>query len=271
MKSKLKVYVLLLSLVGILAACQSLQNSDSSNIQSQVTTTTSQSQENITTDQSSQSNPSSQTSQTSSAPQSHERQELADQDLVVAEEASLDFSKSALTPELKEDLAKGGYVIVFRYTGAGGDRTQIPPELLGQVKDDGQRISETSLAAMQAYGQKFLDLGIPVNRILSSEYYFVWQHAQAAFGQPITISRDLTGSLDFSDPNELETSLQNLRNRTVTLPDQGQNTILFTHQGKFDKAYGYYIPAGTTILFKPDGSGIPQFVGVLTYEEFMGL
>ena len=66
-------------------------------------------------------------------------------------------------------------------------------------------------------------------------------------------------------------SLQNLRNRTVTPPDNGQNTVLFTHQGKFDKAYGYYIPAGTTIIFKPDGSSQPKLVTVLSFEEFMKL
>lgn len=281
MKGKVKHAVLFLSLAGMLAACQdgtgqatsqSGNPASTSVSQSHPASQTSQINQVGQTSQTSATIPSDQTSQgssTSSTPPS--RPDLADQDLVLAQEASLDFTKSALRPGLKEDLAQGGYVIVFRYTGAGGAMTQVPEELLGLVKDDGQRISQDSLAAMEAYGQKFLSLGIPVNRVLSSEYYFVWQHAQAAFGQPITISRDLTGSLDFSDAEELETSLQLLRNRTVTPPDQGQNTVLFTHQGKFDKAYGYYIPAGTTILFKPDGSGTPQLVGVLSYEEFMGL
>ncbi|MDY3330510.1 MAG: hypothetical protein SOX43_00960 [Pelistega sp.] len=196
---------------------------------------------------------------------------LADQTLVSAENASLNFRNAPAPVGLVEDLRKGGYVIVFRYTGSGGDDAAIAPELKQKVIDDGQRISKRSIERMTSYGKKYQDLGIPVNRVLSSEYYFVWQHAQAAFGNPIQISRDLTGSLNFRDKNELAQSLQNLRNRTVTPPDAGQNTILFTHQGKFDKAYGYYIPAGTTILFKPDGTSTPKLVAVLSYDEFMAL
>ncbi len=196
---------------------------------------------------------------------------LPDQTLVKAENTSLNFRHAPAPTNLVEELRKGGHVIVFRYTGSGGDSVAVAKEAQGQVIDDGQRISENSIRRMKNYGQKYQDLAIPVNRVLSSEYYFVWQHAQAAFGNPIQISRDLTGSLYFRDRTELATSLQNLRNRTVTPPDQGQNTVLFTHQGKFDKAYGYYIPAGTTIIFKPDGTSTPKLVAVLSYDEFMKL
>ncbi len=199
------------------------------------------------------------------------RATLPDQTLLTAENVSLNFRNAPAPANLVEELRKGGYVIVFRYTGSGGDSAAVAKEVQGQVIDDGQRISENSIRRMKNYGQKYQDLAIPVNRVLSSEYYFVWQHAQAAFGHPIQISRDLTGSLYFRDKTELATSLQNLRNRTVTPPDQGQNTILFTHQGKFDKAYGYYIPAGTTIIFKPDGTSTPKLVAVLSYDEFMKL
>ncbi|MCY1703527.1 hypothetical protein [Deinococcus sp. SL84] len=65
--------------------------------------------------------------------------------------------------------------------------------------------------------------------------------------------------------------MQGLRNRTVTPPPAGKNTILFTHQGKFDKAYGYYPDAGQTLIFKPDGTGTPRLIANLSYDEFMAL
>lgn len=174
-------------------------------------------------------------------------------------------------PNLLEDLKKGGYVIVFRYTGAGGEFSEVPNYLTNQVKDDGQRMSQESQEKMAKYRLQFEALSIPVRRVLVSEYYFVWQHAQAAFGDPLIINRDLTGSLDFQDPNELAESLQNLRNRVVTSPEEGTNTVLFTHQGKFDKALGYYIPAGTSLLFKPDGTGHPNLVAILSLDQFLQL
>lgn len=191
---------------------------------------------------------------------------------IQAELVNLDFEDSTPPEELAEELAQGGYVIVFRYTGAGGAPSQVVTEVAGQVRDDGQRISASSIEQMAAYGQKYRELGISLDHLVSSEYYFVWQHAQAAgFSMPIEISRDLTGSLDFSDSEELAQSLQALRNRTVTVPETGKSTLLFTHQGKFDKAYGYYIPAGTTIIFKPDGSSQPRLVAVLSLDEFLAL
>ena len=147
----------------------------------------------------------------------------------------------------------------------------MPSSLQGKVKDDGQRISAESVERMRAYGSAYRTKRIPVSRVVSSEYCFVWQHAEAAFGAPIDIHRDLTGSLDFSDERELEASLLGLRNRPVTPPDPGSNTVLFTHKGKFDKAYGYYPDAGTTIIFRPDGSGTPRVVAVLDLDSFLNL
>ncbi len=196
---------------------------------------------------------------------------LSEPSLTVSDNRPVDFSRLTPPADLAADLQRGGYVIVFRYTGSGGGFSPIPAALHDQIKDDGQRISERSIGLMRAYGEQFRRLGIPVGRVLSSEYYFVWQHAQAAFGEPIAINRDLTGSLDFGNADELAQSLQNLRNRTATPPAAGSNTVLFTHQGKFDKAYGFYPPDGTTILFKPDGSGRANPVAVLSYEAFMAL
>lgn len=183
----------------------------------------------------------------------------------------LDFTKNQIPNNFISDLQKGGYVIVFRYTGSGGGYTPVLKDLQNKVIDDGQRISENSVAKMKDYGKKYRELNIPIQTVVSSEYFFVWQHAYEAFNDPITISRDLTGSLNFKNNTELNESIQQLKNRIVQLLPNGQNQILFTHQGKFDKAFGYYIPAGTTLFFKPDGSNQPNLITVLSYEQFMSL
>ncbi|HFI0077170.1 TPA: hypothetical protein ACGO3I_001302 [Streptococcus suis] len=189
----------------------------------------------------------------------------------VADNIPINFESHQNPDNLTEELAQGGYVIVFRYTGAEKGTSQFPPELIGQVIDDGQRISPTSIEMMLEYGNKIKQLGIEIDHILSSEYFFVWQHADAAFDLPIEISRDLTGSLYFNNDKDLETSFQNLRNRVIGVPESGKSTVLFTHQGKFDKAFGFYPSAGTTVIFKPDGSSIPQLIAVLSFEEFIQL
>lgn len=208
---------------------------------------------------------------TSSSGTAETSSQLPSKQALEADPTPLDIASVDNPANLGQNLSDGGYVFVFRYTGAGGERTAVPENLQGQVIDDGQRISDSSVEKMGLYGQKYRDLGVEADHILTSEYYFVWQHAQAAFGDNLEINRDLTGSLNFSDDQELEQSLQNLRNRTIQVPEAGKSTILFTHQGKFDKAYGYYIPAGTTLVFKPDGSNQPKLIAVLTFEEFLNV
>lgn len=174
------------------------------------------------------------------------------------------------TPEnLAQQLAEGGLVIVHRYTGA--TRPANPSAAPDGFIDDGQRISETSIDRMNQLGAKYRELGIPVSSVLSSEYYFVYQHADQAMDTQVEINRDLTGSLYFTDQQELEESLQGLRNRTVTPPPAGTNTVLFTHQGKFDKAYGFYPDAGWTLIFAPDGSGTPRLIASMSLDEFLEL
>lgn len=192
--------------------------------------------------------------------------------LVTATSNSLGTVNPRTPADLVKQLQKGGHVIVFRYTGA--TYPQNPSDrAVARAIDDDQRISDDSKKKMATLGQQYRKLKIPVDRVWSSEYYFVYQHALAAFGAPVTMNRDLTGSLapSFRNQKLLETSLQGLRNRTVTPPPTGKNTILFTHQGKFDKAYGYYPDAGQTLILKPDGSGTPRLIANLSYEQFMAL
>lgn len=193
----------------------------------------------------------------------------ADTELVTATSDNLGDTSPETPSDLAQQLAEGGLVIVHRYTGAMRPSNPSPaPE--GFI-DDGQRISESSIESMSELAAKYEELGIPVSSALSSEYYFVYQHADQAMDVPVEINRDLTGSLNFTDDQELEASLQGLRNRTVTPPPAGTNTVLFTHQGKFDKAYGFYPDAGWTLIFAPDGSGTPHLIASMPLEEFLEL
>ncbi|MBU2696018.1 hypothetical protein [Pimelobacter sp. 30-1] len=172
-------------------------------------------------------------------------------------------------PDLADRLRSGGLVVVHRYTGAFvPDRPDAAPE--GLI-DDRQRITDESTRAMQRLGRAYERIGVRVGTVLASEYYFVVQHARAAFGDRVRTDRDLTGSLYFDDQDELAASLQGLRNRVVAPPAPGQTTVLFTHQGKFEKAFGYYLDAGRTLVFEPDGSGAPRLVANLSLEDFLAL
>jgi hypothetical protein len=85
---------------------------------------------------------------------------------------------------------------------------------------------------------------------------------QVTFGEPVSVSRDLSGSLHFRDARELDASLAALR---------GKNIVVVTHQGKFDKAFGTGLPPGQTVVFRPDGTTKPNLIVNLSREQFVVL
>lgn len=60
----------------------------------------------------------------------------ADQDLVQALDADVQFEGIQTPDSLVADLQRGGHVIVVRYTGSGGPASPVPEALAGLVKDD---------------------------------------------------------------------------------------------------------------------------------------
>ena len=168
--------------------------------------------------------------------------------------------------DLARALQSGGFVIVHRYTDAtpGG-------EPLAAAIDSAQRFSPHGYADAQAMGQVYRRLKIPVAQVLSSEHVLVYQNAIAAFGNGVKSHRDLTGSRAFTDPAELERSLAGLRERVATRPPPGTNVVLWTHEGKFRKAFGRPLAAGETVVFGPGNDRVPHEVARLSLKQFLAL
>jgi hypothetical protein len=171
-------------------------------------------------------------------------------------------------PKLARALQAGGFVIVHRYTGRMPGSS---PPAAAETIDAGQRISAQGRADAQAMGEVYRRLKIPVSQVLSSEFFVVYQTAAAAFGSRVATHRDLTGSRHFNDPVELARSLSQLRFRVAKPPPAGTNVVLWTHEGKFKKAFGHALPAGATVVFGPRNDGVPHEVARLSLKEFLAL
>jgi len=183
-------------------------------------------------------------------------------------EAPAPNQQRRLDPKLVRALQAGGLVIVHRYTG------RIPgssPPAAADTIDAGQRISPQGRADAQAMGEVYRRLKIPVSQVLSSEFFVVYQTATAAFGNRVVLGRDLTGSRYFNDPAELAQSLSRLRSRVATPPPAGTNTVLWTHEGKFKKAFGHSLSPGATAVFAPRKDGVPHEMARLSLKEFLAL
>jgi hypothetical protein len=170
--------------------------------------------------------------------------------------------------DLARALQSGGFVIVHRHTA---ETPNISPAAAAATADDGQRMSPHGCADARAMGQVYRRLKIPVAQVLSSEHFLVYQDAVAAFGSGVKLHRDLTGSRSFTDPAELERSLAGLRSRVATRPPPGTNVVLWTHEGKFRKAFGRPLAAGETVVFGPGSDGLPHEVARLSLNQFLAL
>jgi hypothetical protein len=170
--------------------------------------------------------------------------------------------------KLARALQAGGFVIVHRYTGRMPGSS---PPAAAETIDAGQRISPQGRADAQAMGAVYRRLKIPVSQVLSSEFFVVYQTASAAFGNRVATHRDLTGSRHFNDPVELARSLSQLRSRVARSPPAGTNVVLWTHEGKFKKAFGHALPTGATVVFGPRSDGVPHEVARLSLKEFLAL
>jgi hypothetical protein len=170
--------------------------------------------------------------------------------------------------DLARALQSGGFVIVHRYTE--GTPGSTPPAAAATI-DSPLRVSPRGQADARAMGQVYRRLKIPVAQVLSSEHYVVYQTATAAFGDGVKLNRDLTGSRSFTDPAELERSLAGLRSRVATRPPSGTNVVLWTHEGKFKKAFGRSLAPGETVVFGPGNGRVPHEVARLSLQQFLAL
>src|SRR5262245_16770757 len=176
--------------------------------------------------------------------------------------------EDAAVRQLVGALKAGGFVIVHRYTGRMPGSS--PPALANMI-DAGQRLSPQGRADAQAMGGVYRRLNIPVSDVLSSEYFLVYQAAAVAFGGRVKPHSDLTGSRSFQDPAKLERSLSAFRARVANPPPAGANVVLWTHEGKFKKAFGSSLSAGETVVFGRHDDGVPYEVARLSLREFLAL
>jgi hypothetical protein len=112
---------------------------------------------------------------------------------------------------LLDALRQGGYVLYVRHT-----RTDRSQEDTDTASCETQRnLTEQGRVDATSIGTAWSALGVPVERIISTEYCRTRETAQLAFGEPTVIPRA-----------ELETSLDEL---LAEMPSAGMNTVIVGH------------------------------------------
>lgn len=169
------------------------------------------------------------------------------------------------TPELIEQLRKGGFVIYFRHattelTGAAeGAEDLAKCETQRQLSDAGRELAATMGKAIRA-------LNIPVGAVWSSPYCRCKDTANLIFGR-FEIDKTLYFALNVSD-EERKRQAEAMRRLLAAPPASGTNTIIVSHSANLREAVGIWPkPEGSAYIFRPvAGNGSEAVAKILPNE-----
>ena len=175
---------------------------------------------------------------------------------------------------LVEALRKGGYTIYFRHAetdwsnddnvGGMGDWTSCDPGRMRQLSAKGRETARRIGAAIRK-------LGIPVGRVLSSEYCRAAETARRmGLGQVVT-TRNLMNMRVADYMGGDEAVATRAREVIATPPPAGTNTVIAAHGNLMRAATGHYVGEGGAGIFRPDGKGSFTFIAEVTPEQWTRL
>ena len=191
-------------------------------------------------------------------------------------------SQTIVAPTIVDALRAGGYVIFWRHATSltCQDRTDLGTAATTTVPDwwkscdancppgeDGtataRQLSDVGRTEATAIGDAFAMRGIPVGRVLSSEFCRARQTAALMdFGPPIEQTPDLTYFV-YDEAQRCADTFQLL----AQSPPPAANTALISHAGNTCPPLSTLAMAGAAI-YKPNGAGAPILIDRVNWEEW---
>jgi broad specificity phosphatase PhoE len=151
-------------------------------------------------------------------------------------------------------LRSGGYVIYFRHADTG-PATPDPPGFELQRCETQRNLNEKGRAEAKAIGDAFVQLKIPVARVLTSPFCRCRDTGDLAFGR-YEIDPGLAGvprGAQFATAREKGAEV--LRALLSTPPSAGSNTVLVAHGFNLIDLDGLYLETqGEAAVFEPWGT-----------------
>jgi phosphohistidine phosphatase SixA len=159
--------------------------------------------------------------------------------------------------ELASMLRAGGYVIVVRHGATNDDQADTDPLHPDNIAQQRQ-LSPKGEEAAKALGAAVKQIGVPVDKVITSQFNRAYQTAKLAGLEPAEKSGDVSEGGLVVSTNENRRRAAALRKLVSTPPRPGTNTIVVTHRPNLMDAFGkewFDVKEGETTVFKPDSSG----------------
>lgn len=173
--------------------------------------------------------------------------------------------------ELIEQMKQGGLVIYIRHASTEvdfADQVTADPNNCSTQRT----LSEAGWHDAINIGNAFSFYGIPVTKVLSSEYCRAWKTASLAFDSYKKQAR--LNFLPFEDYTP-EQILEMQRRVTPLLARPmapGKNRVIVAHDDPFEAATGIYPePMGSAYVVKPDNAGGFEVIGCIAPDGWSTL
>jgi phosphohistidine phosphatase SixA len=171
--------------------------------------------------------------------------------------------------DLAAALRGGGHVIIFRHGATHADQADTDPLNIENVAKQRQ-LNEKGEAAAKVLGEAFRQIGIPVSKVITSQFNRAYQTAKLAGFENIEKSVDVTEGGLVVSPNENNRRATAFRKLASTVPPAGSNVLIVSHKPNTIDAFGkdwFEVKEGEATIFKPDGASY-KVVARLQMEEW---
>jgi phosphohistidine phosphatase SixA len=158
--------------------------------------------------------------------------------------------------ELVTALRGGGHVIVMRHGATFNDQADTDPLNPDNIAKQRQ-LNAKGEAAAKALGEAFKQIGVPVGKVVTSQFNRAYQTAKLAGFDNAEKTADVTEGGLVVSPNENNLRAAALRKLASTVPAAGTSVLIVTHKPNTIDAFGkdwFEVKEGEATIFKPDGS-----------------
>ena len=175
---------------------------------------------------------------------------------------------------LVEALRRGGYVVYFRHAATdwsrddhvanAGDWDSCDPNRMRQLSEQGR-------ATARRIGAAIRGLGIPVGRVISSEYCRTRQTAELMDIGPVEPTRAVMNMRVAHLVGGSERVIERAQRELARAPQPGTNTVIVAHGNLMQAASGAYTGEAGAGVFAPLGNRQFRLVALLEPERWQQL
>lgn len=178
---------------------------------------------------------------------------------------------------LVEALRAGGYNLYFRHAPtdwSSNDQVERAGDWLSCDPAKMRQLSDAGRASARRLGASIRALGVPVGKVLSSEYCRAAETARLMDLGAVTKTRAVMNTRAAALVGGMDAVVRRAREVLLTPPEAGTNTVIVGHGNLMRAATGAYAQEGGAGVYAPRAEGAgdgPVLVARLSPEDWQRL